>query len=307
MINFRLIRHLWLFLAVAEEENFSRAAKRLGMSQPPLTEQIQVLEQALKLQLFERSRKGAQLTPVGAAILPAVRKFAEQLQRLELAVQEAIAGQTGLLTIGAISSALLDVLPPLLERLKAEHPLLTVSVREIDSFEAIPLLKSGDIDLAFARLEGALGDGIASTPLAQDRLAVALPRSHPLALQSKVALASLAQEEFVMFARQISPVSFDGLVASCQASGFSPRVLHEVRSAASQIAFVGCGQGIALVPTSLKKLAPENVVVLPLKENLNVVTTAMAWSSTRNNPLLDTLIPSLQKQPAVTRSRRSKV
>jgi len=306
MINFRLIRHLWLFLAVAEEENFSRAAKRLGMSQPPLTEQIQVLEQALKLQLFERSRKGAQLTPVGAAILPAVRKFAEQLQRLELAVQEAIAGQTGLLTIGAISSALLDVLPPLLERLKAEHPLLTVSVREIDSFEAIPLLKSGDIDLAFARLDGALGDGITATPLAQDRLAVALPKSHPLALQSKVALASLAHEEFVMFARQISPVSFDGLVASCQACGFSPRVLHEVRSAASQIAFVGCGQGIALVPTSLKKLAPENVVVLPLKENLNVVTTAMAWSTTRNNPLLATLIPSLQKQPATTRGRRQK-
>lgn len=306
MINFRLIRHLWLFLAVAEEENFSRAAKRLGMSQPPLTEQIQVLEQALKLQLFERSRKGAQLTPVGAAILPAVRKFAEQLQRLELAVQETIAGQTGLLTIGAISSALLDVLPPLLERLKAEHPLLTVSVREIDSFEAIPLLKNGDIDLAFARLEGALGAGIASTPLAQDRLAVALPRSHPLALQSKVALASLAHEEFVMFARQISPVSFDGLVASCQACGFSPRVLHEVRSAASQIAFVGCGQGIALVPTSLKKLAPANVVVVPLKEKLNVVTTAMAWSTTRNNPLLATLIPSLQKQPATTRGRRQK-
>ena len=82
MINFRLIRHLWLFLAVAEEQNFGRAAKRLGMSQPPLSEQIQVLEQALKVQLFERSRRGAKLTPVGAAILPAVRKFAEQLERL---------------------------------------------------------------------------------------------------------------------------------------------------------------------------------------------------------------------------------
>src|SRR5262252_9734148 len=94
-IDFRLIRHLWLFLAVAEEQHFGRAAKRLGMSQPPLTEQIQVLEQALKVKLFERGRKGATLTPVGAAILPAVRKFAEQLNRLELAVQEAIAGSTG--------------------------------------------------------------------------------------------------------------------------------------------------------------------------------------------------------------------
>ena len=90
----RLIRHLWLFLAVAEEQNFGRAAKRLGMSQPPLSEQIQVLEQALKVTLFERSRRGAKLTPVGAAILPAVRKFAEQLERLELAVEAAAAGES---------------------------------------------------------------------------------------------------------------------------------------------------------------------------------------------------------------------
>jgi molybdenum-dependent DNA-binding transcriptional regulator ModE len=94
MINFRLIRHLWLFLAVAEEQHFGRAARRLDMSQPPLTEQIQALEQALKVQLFERSRRGAQLTPVGAAILPAVRKFADQLERLELAVREAVAGKS---------------------------------------------------------------------------------------------------------------------------------------------------------------------------------------------------------------------
>ena len=84
MINFRLIRHLWLFLAVAEEQHFGRAAKRLGMSQPPLTDQIQTLEQALKVKLFERSRRGTKLTPAGAAILPAVRKFSEQLERLEL-------------------------------------------------------------------------------------------------------------------------------------------------------------------------------------------------------------------------------
>jgi DNA-binding transcriptional LysR family regulator len=89
MINFRLIRHLWLFLAVAEEQHFGRAAKRLGMSQPPLTDQIQTLEQVLKVKLFERSRRGTKLTPAGAAILPAIRKFSEQLERLELAVREA--------------------------------------------------------------------------------------------------------------------------------------------------------------------------------------------------------------------------
>jgi DNA-binding transcriptional LysR family regulator len=290
MINFRLIRHLWLFLAVAEEQHFGRAARRLDMSQPPLTEQIQALEQALKVKLFERSRRGAQLTPVGAAILPAVRKFADQLERLELAVREAVAGKSGVLTIGAISSAMVDVLPPLIERLKADYPQLTVSVREIDSVEAIPALEAGDIDLAFARLEGELRATVASLPLKEDRLMVAMPRMHALAASSRIRLASLANEEFVMFSRQVSPVYFDSLVASCRSNGFSPRIVHEVRSVASQVAFVGCGQGIALVPASLKKLAPENVVFRPLKENLSVVTTAMAWSTVRENPLIEAVL-----------------
>lgn len=294
MINFRLIRHLWLFLAVAEERHFGRAAKRLDMSQPPLTEQIQILEQALKVKLFERSRRGTQLTPVGAAILPAVQKFAEQLERLELAVREAVSGHTGVLTIGAITSAMLDVLPPLIERLKSDFPQLTVAVKEIDSAEAIPALEAGDIDLAFARLEGELGATIQSLPMTLDRLAVAMPRTHAMADIPRIRLASLAAEEFVMFSRQVSPVYFDCLVASCRASGFSPRILHEVRSVASQIAFVGCGQGIALVPASLKKLAPENVVIRPLKEKVDVVTTAIAWSTARDNPLIDAVVASLR-------------
>ena len=290
MINFRLIRHLWLFLAVAEEQNFGRAAKRLGMSQPPLSEQIQVLEQALKVKLFDRSRRGAKLTPVGAAILPAVRKFAEQLERLELAVEEAVAGQSGVLTIGAISTAMFDVLPGLIEQLKNDYPHLTVSVREIDSVEAVPALETSDIDLAVARLDGDLGAAIKSLPLLEDRLVVAMAADHPLASRSRINLSSLANEPLVMFSRKVSPVYFDNLIATCKASGFSPRVLHEVRSVASQIAFVSYGQGIALVPASLKKLAPANVVFRPLSQKLNVVTTAVAWNTERANPLIDEII-----------------
>ncbi|MBD9599879.1 LysR family transcriptional regulator [Pseudomonas sp. PDM10] len=296
MINFRLIRHLWLFLAVAEEQNFGRAAKRLGMSQPPLSEQIQVLEQALKVKLFDRSRRGAKLTPVGAAILPAVRKFADQLERLELAVEEAVAGQSGMLTIGAISTAMFDVLPGLIEQLKSDYPHLSVSVREIDSVEAVPALEAGDIDLAFARLDGDLGASIKSLPLTQDRLVVALPSDHPLAARTRISLSSLATEPLVMFSRKVSPVYFDNLIATCRASGFSPRVLHEVRSVASQIAFVSCGQGIALVPAALKKLAPDNVVFRALSQKLNVVTTAVAWNADRPNPLVEELVTRLQSR-----------
>lgn len=293
MINFRLIRHLWLFQAVAEEQHFGRAAARLGMTQPPLSEQIQVLEQALKVTLFDRSRRGAHLTPEGAAILPAVRRFTEQLGRLELAVREAVAGRTGLLTIGAITSAMLDVLPDLIARLKADYPQLTVAVKEIDSADAVPALESGAVDVVFARLEGALGAAIQIRPLRLDRLAVALPRAHALAALPRIRLAALAEEDFVMFARQVSPVYFDSLVASCRASGFSPRILYEVRSVASQVAFVGCGQGIALVPSTLKKLAPDNVVLRPLQEVVNVVTAAMAWDAARPNPWIEAVIAAL--------------
>lgn len=290
MVNFRLIRHLWLFLAVAEERHFGRAARRLGMSQPPLTEQIQALEQALRVKLFERDRRGARLTPAGAAILPAVRTFAAQLERLELAVQEAIAGQTGTLTIGAISSAMLEDLPPVVERLRAAHPRLTVAVKEIDSVDAVPALEAGDIDLAFARLEGELGPTIRTLPVAQDRLAVALPQGHRLADLPEVPLAALAREDFAMFSRRLSPVYFDHVLAACRAQGFAPRILHEVRSVNSQIAFVGCGQGIALVPARFARLAPASVVFRPLTEPVEIVAAALAWSTARHNPLVDAVV-----------------
>lgn len=294
MINFRLIRHLWLFLAVAEEQNFGRAAKRLGMSQPPLTEQIQTLEQSLKVKLFERSRRGTKLTPEGAAILPAVKKFAEQLGRLELAVREAASGQRSVLTVGAITSAMVEVLPSLMEKMKATYPDVTISMREIDSVEAVPLLQSGDIDLAFARLEGDLGAGITSIPLREDRLAVALPQLHPYAKRSRIRLASLAGEDFVMFYRRVSPGYFDSLLTACRSAGFSPRIVHEVSSLASQIAFVGCGQGLALIPYAMKKFAPDTVVVRHLTEKISVVTTAVAWKSARENPLLKAAVATLQ-------------
>jgi len=143
-------------------------------------------------------------------------------------------------------------------------------------------------------LDGDLGPAIQSLPLREDRLMVALPGDHPLASRKRISLSSLASEPLVMFSRKVSPVYFDNLIATCRASGFSPRVLHEVRSVASQIAFVSCGQGIALVPASLKKLAPDNVVLRALTQKLNVVTTAVAWNSQRPNPLVTELVAQFQ-------------
>ena len=276
-----------MFLAVAEELHFGRAAIRLGMSQPPLSEQIKVLEHALKVTLFERSRRGTKLTPAGTAILPAVERFADQLASLEKVVQEVARGQTVVLQIGAITSAMLETVPPLLNELKHRYPELTVYVREIDSVDAIPALESGELDFAFVRLDGETKSGIETIILAKDRLAVALPIDHELNNQSQVSIAELEPEQIVMSSRQVSPVYFDMLVSVCRKYGFSPRVLHEVRSVSSQIAYVSCGQGVALVPDGVAKLAPENVVVKPLAEEIMVVTSALAWNSQRHHPMIN--------------------
>lgn len=292
----RLIRQLWMFLAVAEEQHFGRAAQRLHMSQPPLTAQIKVLENALRLQLFERSRQGTTLSPAGAAILPAVRQFAEQAARLERVVREVAAGQSGVLQIGAITSAMLDTVPGLLQALRQSHPRLTVLVQEIDSVEAVPRLQAGELDLAFVRLDGEVGGGIATLPLTEDRLAVALPKDHALAALPRVRLGSLANEQLVMSARQVSPVYFDMLTGVCRAHGFAPSITHEVRSVTAQIAYVGCGQGVALVPASMRRLAPENVVVRPLRERVMVVTAALAWNTERHHPMVDVAVEWLRRQ-----------
>ncbi|MBF5007959.1 LysR substrate-binding domain-containing protein [Diaphorobacter caeni] len=295
-IDFRLIRQLWMFLAVAEELHFGRAAQRLSMSQPPLTEQIKVLEQSLKMQLFERSRRGTQLSPAGAAILPAVRQFAGQVEQLERVVREVASGQSGVLHVGAITSAMLETVPPLLDALKRAHPHLTVFVKEIDSVEAIPALEAGELDLAFARLDGEVGSDIATITMQEDRLAVALTKNHPLAAQPRIRLKSLGAEQLVMSSRQVSPVYFDMLTSICRTHGFAPRVLHEVRSVTSQIAYVSCGQGVALVPSSMRRLVPENVVVRPLRERVVVVTAAAAWNKSRHHPMVDEAVAWLRSQ-----------
>jgi DNA-binding transcriptional LysR family regulator len=290
MINFRLVKHLYLFAVIAEEGNFRRAAQRLGMSQPPLTEQIQTLEASLKVKLFHRSSRGVELTDEGKAILPSAQRLIAHMEKLDVSVREAIAGKGRVLTIGAITSAMTDPLPSIIERVRAAMPDIRLAVQEIDSADAIEALESGTIDLALARIEGDVGGGIRSRPLLTDRLAVALPAWHRLATRKTLHIRELANEDFVMFPRAISPSFFDGIIAACHSHGFSPRLLHEARSVASQVAMVGCSQGIALVPEGLRSLSSDNAVIKRLHEVVNVVTIALAWNASSTDPVVSKLV-----------------
>lgn len=289
-INFRLMKQLWMFLAVAEEEHFGKAAKRLSMSQPPLTEQIKVLENSLKLKLFERSRRGTKLSPAGKAIYPEVQRFANHMASLERVVYEVAKGQSSFLHVGAVSTAMLDIVPRMLDFMKSNFPESTAFVREIDSAEATVDLVSGKLDMAFIRWHGEVNEGISILPLVEDTLAVALPKEHQLAQQSDISISSLIDQALIATSRSVSPAYFDLITSSCNAHGFSPRILHEVRSITAQIAYVCCGQGLSVVPSSAAKLAPENVVVIPLNENISITTVAVAWDAKNHNALVEAAV-----------------
>ena len=294
-VDFRLNRQLWMFLAVAEEEHFGRAAERLGMTQPPLSEHIKTLEMTLGVALFDRSRRGTRLTAAGTALLPAVRRFADQAADLERTVKEVALGQSGILNVGAITSAMTDIIPQWMHRLREDIPHLTVSIHEIDSVEAAPGLHSGALDLAFYRLDGSPGDGLDGFPVTYDNLWVAMPADHDQASAARISLSSIVEAPLVMSSRSVSPVYFDSIVAACRRNGLMPRILHEVRSIASQLAYVSCGQGLALVPGSMKRLAPENVRVIPLVEDIAIVTTAVAWPANAHAPMRDRSLDVLRR------------
>jgi DNA-binding transcriptional LysR family regulator len=289
MIDFRLLRHFWYFLAVADEQHFGRAAKRLGMSQPPLSQQIQVLEQLIGVRLFERSRHGARLTREGAAILGPVQRFMEHAQRLQVAVNDARQGRSDVVTIGAISSALFDVMPRLMRIARQRYPHLSLSMCEMKSAEALSAVQSGEIDIALARLDDRVA-ALEVRPIVRDHLVLALPVDHRLTALNRVSLADLADETFVLPPRRSSPSYFDRITSACRAVGFSPRVHFEVSSVVSQIAYVGCGVAIGMVPSGSMRFGGSDVVFRPLTETIDVVNIAAAWDPQRHKDLVPEIV-----------------
>src|SRR5882757_3026359 len=276
-------------LAVGEERHFGKAAKRLGMSQPPLSQQIQVLEQSLGVKLFERSRQGVRLTKEGGEILGPVQRFMEHAQRLQVEVLDARQGRDTSVTIGAVNAAIFDIMPRLTRIAKQRYPHLSLSLSEMDSASALSAVQNGAIDIALARFDQPVS-ALEIRPIVKDHLVVVLPIDHRLTKHDRVALAELADESLVLSPRRISPSFFDQVVSACREVGFSPRVDYEVRSVVSQIAFVGCGNAIGMVPSRSMRFGGGDVVFRPLLENIEVVTIAAAWDPTRRKDVVPSIV-----------------
>jgi DNA-binding transcriptional LysR family regulator len=284
-MDLNLIKRFQHFLAVVEEGHFGRAATRLGMSQPPLTAQIQALEHGLGVKLLDRSRQGTRPTREGAILLPAVRRLEEAARAVEALAREVRSGKRAVISLGCVTSGLFDPLPRLVRSFQAARPDVVVSVREMDSFVALEALRTGEIDVALARLDRDRLP-IRVLPCAPDWLMAALPEGDKLAAAPEVDLAALAGRPMVVLPRSISPAYFDGLAAACRQAGFEPNAAREVNSAMAQLALVASGLGVALVSTGMARLAPPGVAFRNLKVPVAAVGVGVAWNVERDSEVI---------------------
>jgi DNA-binding transcriptional LysR family regulator len=264
MFDVRLARY---FIAVAEELHFGRAAQRLHMSQPPLSQAINQLEQEVGATLLHRTTRSVSLTHAGVVCLDHCRRLVSVSEQAVNATRSASHGDLGLLRLGAVASAFVRVLPAVISQFRAAHPLVDIQAWEIDSHQAGPLVVDGGLDIAVVRQLNA-PRGCVSFPLLRDQFSAAVPLDSDLAqtfADGPMSLVDLSERPWVWISRDLAPDYHDQIVAACRRAGFSPMAKHHARSIASQLAMIGCGLGVGLVPSSLAREDTAGVRFVPLR------------------------------------------
>lgn len=258
-------RHLRCFVVLAEELHFGRAARRLAMSQPPLSVNIRQLEEAVGARLFERDSKGVRLTAAGAAFRRPAQALLAKAQEASTLAREIGQGAAGRLRVGFVGSVLYRGLPGWLDDYQRAHPGIQVTLVELNSQEQLDALQHDEIDVGLVHTPR-MPEGLVAQRVWSEPFVACLPAEHPAARRRRVALGTLRDEAFVLFSRRVSPDYHARIVAMCEAAGFTPRVRHEVRHWLSVVALVAQGMGVAVVPAPLVRSGLAGAVFKPLDE-----------------------------------------
>jgi DNA-binding transcriptional LysR family regulator len=243
------VRELESFVAAAEELHFHRAAARVHLSQPALTRQIRRLEEELGVLLFERTRQRVELTDAGRAFLEEVRVALGSLDRAERRAREIHRGEVGRLAIGHVDGACYLVLQAALRRLVEKQPRLSLRVAEASSADLVPALVAGHYDVIFTWTPP--GPSVTGRKLLDEPLVAAVPEDHRLAGDGPLPLAALADEDFIIMPRHMSPVAYRQTEEACRRAGFTMRIREEAHPTFSRLLLVAAGLGVALVPVAL--------------------------------------------------------
>ena len=285
--DYRKIRQLLLFAGVVEEKSLRKAADRLCMSLPPLTAQIDELESRLGLKLLVRTPRGVQTTPEGRSLMPEIQRVIEQVEMLDYSVGSIRSGQKGLVTVGAVMEAMLHWIPKFTAHLATVAPDISLFTKEIDSVDASASLEANGFDFAVGYFAKERDDGLSRSVLVQESLVVLLPVYHRLASEPHLKLADLSHESWVFVANNVSPHIVQVVRQNCRRVGFEPKIRHEVSSTMRQMAYVGCGQGLALVPEFYLCMLPPSVIGRRLTDVPPCVELCALWRPDVVSPVRD--------------------
>lgn len=295
MIETRLLRQ---FIAVAEELHFRRAAERLHMAQPPLSQAIRRLEQAVGYPLFERSQRAVALTAAGQAFLLRARETLAVLEEGVAHARRVAQGVEGHLSIGLINLGGYPGVWAALGAFRRAAPTVQIRLVEATTREQVQLLEQGEIDLGFMRTPGATTPGLSLETILREPIYLALPQDHPLASEQSVPLQAVRDEPFVASPRALGQGFHDQMLELCQAAGFVPHVVQRARQMHTVLGLVASGFGVALVPASLARGNPDGVVLRPLDciapSRLLGLSLEMAWQTSCVSPVRDRLIEQVR-------------
>lgn len=283
------LRQLEYFVMVAEELNFSRAAERLNMTQPPLSTQIKALESEIGVTLFERSTRIVRLTRAGELFWASSRRLLSQLQDNVTQARSAASGQIGQLTLGFVPSATIELMPPILRAFRESYPGVHLVLHELTPAQQVNELQSGMLDCGCFYLplgdEPPFGDsGLVSRAVATEPLIAALPAHHPLAAHERLPLALLAGEPFVMVSGHRGSGLRDAVREQCSRGGLVPEVVQEAALIQTIVGLVASGVGVALVPASIRRVQRTGVVYRPLEGEAIRVRMGLVWMQESTSP-----------------------
>jgi DNA-binding transcriptional LysR family regulator len=258
------LRQLRYFVAVAEELHFRRAAERLHISQPPLSQQIRALEDELGFALLTRTRRRVELTAAGAAFLRDARALLGELEGAVATARRIDAGQTGRLRVNFVGSALFSIVPGAVERFRRSRPGVELELHERATLDQLRAVRAGVADVGLVRPPIEHDDELRVDTVLRERTVAAVPAGHPLAGLSRVPLRRLATEPLVLFPREQAPGFHDLLIDSLAGAGAVPRVIQYAPEMLTIIGLVAAGTGVSLVPASVQRLALEGVAYRPV-------------------------------------------
>ncbi|WP_147822512.1 LysR family transcriptional regulator [Salidesulfovibrio onnuriiensis] len=273
------LRQLRYFLAVADEEHFGRAAEKLGMAQPPISQQIKRLEEEMGVQLFMRTSRKVELTKEGRAFAGTVRKTISDMEEGVNKVRMMARGEKARLRVGFIASAAHSDFPKMVAYFRRRHPEIILDLREMHSLQQYDALVRGELDAGVMQFFQSQISGFESHSFWKDPYMLAVRERHPLASVPVADISMLHGQDFIMYPRDHHPTTYDTIIARFERAGVIPNIVQESETLQTKLALIATGMGVGLVPRRMQQVCPANVVMLPFdwKDEPLVSELRLAW------------------------------